>query len=217
MHSRERGGHLEVFLLRDGIKLMIVTTGAMHRQPEKALSYRSHDIFHFVLPHDPALLVPVGLETVEGSTDEKPGRSNRSGVIRLKHVPGNLPLHELIIRHILIEGINHPVPIRPCVRAQLVIFKSITLPIAGHVQPVPSPALSVMRRRKKSIHICSDSRFRRQTGQPEMKTSADNAFTRLRCRLQPLLLKLSEDEGINRIAHPTGILHHRNLRTRYWL
>ncbi len=58
MHSREGGGHLEIFLLRYGIKLVIVTTGAMHGQPKEALRYRSHDVFHFILPHDSALLIP---------------------------------------------------------------------------------------------------------------------------------------------------------------
>ncbi len=213
MHSREGGGHLEIFLLCYGIKLVIVTTGTMHGQPKEALRHRSHDVFHFILPHNSALLIPGGLKSVKGPTDKKSGCGNSTGMIRLEHVAGNLPLHELIVRHILIEGINHPVPIRPSVGAELIIFKSVTLTITRHIQPVPSPALSVMRRRKKGVNVCSHPWLRRQTGQPEVQSSSNNPFTRFRSWLQSLLLQFSEDEGVDRIAHPPGIFHGRNLWT----
>ena len=217
MHPRQGRGHLEVFLLRNGIKLVIVTTGAVHRQPEETLGHRSHDVGHFILPHDLALLVPVGLEPVEGPADEKPGGGDGTGMTRFEDIPRDLPLHELVVGHVRVQGIYHPVPVGPCVRSQLIVFKAIALAIAGHVEPVAGPAFPIMWRGQQDINLSTGAGRRGKAGQAIVQPATDHPLTRFRSRLQSHFLKLGKDEGIDGVSHPVRFLHGRHLRSRHRL
>ena len=51
--------------------------------------------------------------------------------------------NELVVRHVIVEGLDHPVAIAPGVVSNPVALESHTFAEADHVQPVASPALAV--------------------------------------------------------------------------
>ena len=61
-----------------------------------------------------------------------------------KHVAGDLLNRELIERHVTIEGLNHPITIRPDVTI-LVGLVAVAIGIAGCIKPGARPASPVAR------------------------------------------------------------------------
>src|SRR5258708_19064723 len=59
----------------------------------------------------------------------------------LNKVAGDLCLHKKIVRHILIEGPDYPIPITECVRIRIDLFSGEAIVgVAGDVQPETSPS-----------------------------------------------------------------------------
>ena len=44
--------HTVVLFLRDGVELVVVTSGTVNRQSEEGLADDADNLFEFVLPHD---------------------------------------------------------------------------------------------------------------------------------------------------------------------
>src|SRR5947209_4604302 len=61
------------------------------------------------------------------------------------HGAGDLPADELVERHILVEGLDDEIAVLIGVRAIVVVLVTAALGEAGQVEPVPAPALAVMR------------------------------------------------------------------------
>ena len=66
-------------------------------------------------------------------------------------VPSDLHLDKTIVRHVLIEGLDDPIPIRPTVQPWKIPLESIAFPEANYVKPMPSPALPISRGLQKLI------------------------------------------------------------------
>ena len=72
-------------------------------------------------------------------------------------IPGNLFNHKFIVRLVLIEGTNDIVAVTPGIRSFIVIGVTAGISIAGYIQPVLSPAFTVMRAGEKFINELAPS------------------------------------------------------------
>jgi hypothetical protein len=67
-----------------------------------------------------------------------------------QQIAGELFEGELVERQVAIEGLDDVVTIGPD-RARGVLFVTVAVGITRRVEPVPAPALPVMRRRKQAF------------------------------------------------------------------
>jgi hypothetical protein len=70
--------------------------------------------------------------------------------LRREHVAGHLVDHELIETHVAVERADDPITIRPD-DARLVFFIAIRVRIPRDVEPVPAPALAVVRGSEQTV------------------------------------------------------------------
>ena len=59
-------------------------------------------------------------------------------------IAGDLSPDELVVGHVCVQGVDHPVAEVPLVFPDEVPFEAIAFAEAGDVEPVPSPALAVV-------------------------------------------------------------------------
>ena len=82
---------------------------------------------------------------------QKTERDDAVERVRVESVAGNLLIDEAAIRLIGIEGPNDVIAIRPGVGPRLVFVVAVRLAEMHHVEPMPRPALAVLRRRQQPI------------------------------------------------------------------
>ena len=83
-----------------------------------------------------------------------------------QQIPGKLFAHELVVRQILVERIDHVIAISPGVGITVVLVVAGRVRIARDVKPVASPLLAVSRRGEQPVHnLCKriGRRVREQT------------------------------------------------------
>ena len=68
-----------------------------------------------------------------------------SGRLGVDLVAGDLELDEPIVRHVVVEGPDHEVAVVVGVLAVVVLLVAVALGEPRQVEPVPRPALAVMR------------------------------------------------------------------------
>ena len=71
-----------------------------------------------------------------------------AGIRLVQFISGNLLCHELVERHISIEGTNNVIPIPPGDRTRIVTGKATGVSITGDIQPVLGPLFSIARTRQ---------------------------------------------------------------------
>jgi hypothetical protein len=59
---------------------------------------------------------------------------------------------ELVVRKILVKGIDDPVTVSPSVITTLVAFEAVGIGIMGDIEPVSSPTFAVMGGSEGAIH-----------------------------------------------------------------
>ena len=69
-----------------------------------------------------------------------------------QQIPGHLLDDELVVAHVLVQRVNHPVAPEPNI-PRLVFLIPIRIGIPRRVQPVPRPALAIVRRRQQPVHL----------------------------------------------------------------
>src|SRR5689334_13606655 len=82
-------------------------------------------------------------DLVPWATDDEP-----CGGVFSKDIASQLLTNELIVRFVFVERTDHVVAIAPGGRARLVHFETMCFSEAHHVEPVPSPAFTELRRRE---------------------------------------------------------------------
>ena len=82
---------------------------------------------------------------------EKPGRDDRRRIIGPQHITGDLVSQELVIRLVGIDRANHPIAVTPRMVSPLVSLEPMRVGVMSHVEPVPRPTLSIMRRFEQPI------------------------------------------------------------------
>ena len=111
----EDSGQRIVIGLRNGIVFVIVTAGACHGEAQKPAAHYIHSIVtligarHFV----GAIIVIPGSQPQEAS-----GGQRFVAGLRVQQIAGQLRLNKLVVRHVVVKRLNHPVPIRPGVRVR---------------------------------------------------------------------------------------------------
>jgi hypothetical protein len=120
-------------------------------------------------------------------------------------------------------SLDGPVAIRPDL-ARAVLFISVGVGIAGQVEPVPAPTLTVMRRSEEPVDNlvvrvvagvfdeCIDFFWRwGKTGKIEAQPPNESDAISFRRGGKSLCFQPCEDEVINRVARPGRVGHKRQV------
>ena len=177
IRAAERRGELIELLLRDRIELVIVAAAAIDGQAQERLADRGDEPFQFLLagkrPHGGRAVVV--RRQIVGPSARNPLAMTASGSSGSQHVAGNLPADELVVRHVRVERLDHEVAVLPGVGPKLVALEALALAVANDVEPVPGPALAVVRRVEQPIDqplVGAGSRVVRQTPRPRAASAA---------------------------------------------
>ena len=143
----EEGEELVIFPVRDGIELVGVALGAAHGEAEPhgagGVDAIDDGLDAELFAVRSTLLVDEGV-AVEGGGDEL----GFGGVG--KEVAGELLDGEAVEREVVVEGLDDPIAVGPHVAATIDRV-AVGVGIAGLVEPVPPPALAVVRAGEEAI------------------------------------------------------------------
>ena len=132
---------------------MIVAAGTAERRRQKSPAQRIDlfvDQIHFQLHL-------VGFRQNFRANGEEPQRSEtlmldgqnfRGG----QQVAGQLLDHELVVGLVVVKSVDDVVAVSPGIAKGDVLVEPIGICITGNVEPVPSPAFTVVRRSEQSVH-----------------------------------------------------------------
>ena len=135
-----------VVSLQHGIELMVVAAGAAYGETEHGRARRAHHVVHLVGPL-------VGREHRIGRADLVlwSADDEACGRVGSEHVAAELLSNKLVIRLVGMKRRDHPVAIGPGVGPDLVHLEAVALGKSHDVEPVPRPALAVVRRGKQPV------------------------------------------------------------------
>ena len=142
------------------------------------------------------------------------------GVVVHDQVGGDLQLDEAVVGHVVVESGDDPVAVTVGVGVRLdAEGVRLVLGVAGDVEPVPAPALAVMRTGQHTIDDPGKGvrrmilqkrldflRSRRQPDQVEAGTADQLAFAGGLHWVQLLGFEASEDEVVDGVPRPGRIL-----------
>ena len=210
-----------VILLRNRIVLMIVTLRAADREAEPDRTHgvgAINGLFKESLVQFDATLTVAQRIAVEAGGDAILGGGVGQQVSR------KLQGGEAVKRHVGIERVDDPLPPPPSPRAGEIFFIAVRVRIAGQIKPLASPALSVVRRLKKTIddpligvrRLVRQERIHfgwcgREAGEVKRDTAEQGRLGGGRRGLDVRSFEACEDEGVDRIAGAGGL---RNRRAR---
>ena len=139
-----------------------------------------------------------------------------------QQVAGQLFDGELVERHVAVEGVDHPVAIRPDL-AVVVEVDAVGVGVAGGVEPVAAAVLAPVRRGQQLIDVASRRR-RATVSLTNASTSAGSGGRPVRSRLsrrasvrrsasgagfKPVCFQLGEDEASIGLRTQASFLHRR--------
>ena len=197
--------------LTDRVILVIVTTGAAQREPHPDRAHRLHAIDDVLRP---PLLVERPTLGIDAMVAVEPGREHLApGGIR-QQVTGKLFHGELVVRHVVVKRLDHPVAPGPLAVFEVVVI-AVTVAITRAVEPPDRHAFAKTGRLQQSIdHPAVGIRAgiaqktidlaggRRQAGQVE-RYAPDQGFTGSRSLWrQPRLSHSPEDKTVNLPVSP---------------
>ena len=143
MAAREDAIQAVIVVGRNRIELVVVAASATDGQAEQPAA------------DDIDLVVDVVMYIVEfAASGKEPQRRERfGGSVWSKLVGGQLFEHESIVGHIPIEGVDHVIAISIGVRIAAFLGERVALRVRvpRDIQPMPSPAFTVTRRRQQAI------------------------------------------------------------------
>ncbi len=158
----------------------------------------------------------VGVVAVEAGGDA------RLGIVGPHLVAGDLLLHEAVVGLVVVEGVDHVVAIAPGIGTRSSALKPSLSAIARQVEPVPPPALAVLRRGEQAVdhfvvgvgRVVGDEGgdlfgSRRQAGEVEGGAAQQCDLIGGRGGLDLLGFELGENELVDGIARPRRMLHGR--------
>ena len=123
---------------------MIVAAGTVQCQPEECLSHDADRIFEFILSHGGSHPINDRYNCVVSPCYQEPDSTQCFRIGGSNQVTCQLPADKLIVRHVAVQSLNHPVAIRPGIGAREVTFKPIALTKPDDIQPVPRPSLAIV-------------------------------------------------------------------------
>ncbi len=199
---------------RDGVELVIVAAGTAEGETENGLAERVDGVI------DSEVEVAGDVEAEAARDGEVAGGDDQLAPLFLRQlgrqdVAGDLLAEELVVGFIVVEGIDDVVAIAPGVGDGEVGGLAGRVGIAHDIEPVPSPALTVVRRgqqpidqpfvsvRCRVVHEGLDVvRGRGQAEKIESGTANERAPVGRCGRLEAVLALAVGDEGVDRIAGP---------------
>ena len=202
--------------LRKRVVLVVVTLGTGDRRAHPGGEggvHAVHDRHRAEFLVDRAPLAVGERVAVEGGGDAVLGRGLG------QEIAGDLADRELIEGHVRVEGGDHPVTPAPD-RARPVIGVAGAVGVAGEVEPLPGEVLTASLVREQKVDEPSDRvlgaigregvdhlGIGRQAGQIEREAAGEHGPRRLRLWREPLGLEPREDEAIDVVLRPGGVLH----------
>ena len=127
---------------------MVVAAGAADGEAEDGCANVLHHLVEAVeacLPDGCRFLAHLRRRGQWRSDEEPGGRINTQGV------SGKLLKEKAIVGQVAVEGVDHPVAIRPGMLAECVVFIAPRVGVADDVEPVLRPAFAVSRRSEQPI------------------------------------------------------------------
>ena len=149
MRVVEVSEQLVIFFLLQRIVLVIVALRALNGHAKHALADRFHAVKH---RFHPELLRIDSALFIDHRIAQKARRHNLILCRIRQQVAGNLLDDELAVRQIAIQRVYHVVAIKPHLPL-LIFFKAVGIRVARRVQPVASPALTIVRRFQQPVHL----------------------------------------------------------------
>ena len=153
----EHGLEGVVLRLGDGVELVVVAARAVDREALEGAEHVRHDVITVevagLLLVDGAFAEFDVTDVVPGTCGEHPCGDDRARVILVEHVACELLCDEVGVGFVLVERADHPVPVRPGVRARLVLVVAVGVGVVDDIKPVPRPALAVARRREQAVDL----------------------------------------------------------------
>ena len=134
--------------MRDRVVLVRVALGAAHGQPQPHAAGRGHAIEDRL----DAKLLLVGAAFGVGQRLPMKGRGQPVQRRRaVEQVAGQLLDREPVERQVRIHRVDHPIAIPPGIGPRIVFLIAVGVGIAGHVEPVPAPALAEVGRIEQPV------------------------------------------------------------------
>ena len=69
-----------------------------------------------------------------------------------KQIAGDLLDDELVVRHVAIDGVDHPIAPK-ILLARQILFVAVAIGISGHIEPMPGPFLAKVLGRQEMIDL----------------------------------------------------------------
>ncbi len=189
---------------------MRVTLRALERKTERAFADDIETVehrFHAELLRDNRAFLVDHAVAEEAGGDELGLRAVG------QEVAGDLLDQELVVGQVAVQGLNHPITPGPLL-AREVLFVTVAVSVAGRVQPVPRPFLTVVLALEQAVGECSDGarqilarragkvrhfrRRRRQADEIEVKPATQLLGRGGWRKLQPFLRQARGEERIHR-------------------
>ncbi len=146
LHAGKDGCELVVVALRHGVKLVVVAAGTANRETKKGRAGRAHHVVQLISPLRCREHRVRRLHLIPRPCHEEAGRL----VVALS-VSGDLPADKRVVGHVTVEGIDHPVAIRPGIGPHLIHLKAMALGKPHDIEPVPRPPLAIPRRGEQLV------------------------------------------------------------------
>ena len=143
----EERQHPVVVGLGNRIAAVVVAAGAADRHAEHDPGRRIEDRVEIVVLGERGvrrLVVPDAQSQIAGGDDRRGG-----GVVDL--VAGELVGQKLVVRHVRVESVDHPVAVAPGRWLLAVPLVAVGLGVADEIEPVPAPALAVVGRCQQAV------------------------------------------------------------------
>jgi hypothetical protein len=216
---------------RDGVVLVVVAAGAADRQPEDGPAE------NFDRVGDVEVAERVGAGVVAeplGDGDEPCGDHPVAVQLRRSvagdEIPGHLFAQEHVVRLVVVERADHPVAVLVRLADRVVGAVAGGVRVADHVEPVPPPALPVMRRREQALdHACERVRVGvvderrdllgrgRQAGQVERCPPDQRPPVGRAVGAEAVRFQLGEDEPVDVTGGPRRVGDRRRGGRRHGL
>ena len=226
----EDGGQLVIISGGDGIELVIVAAGASDRQTQESLRGHVDLIVDHVIALQRKILLGESLfaERQEAGGDD--AAIAHAGVrVGRENVAGQLLAHELVVRHVVIEGLHDVVAIAPGVGIAVVFVAAGGIGITHDVEPVPPPALAVTGRSQQAVDHLLKSLGRfvgeeilqllfggRKAGQIESGAAEQRGFIGRRRGLETVLFEVGENELVDGVQRPNPSVWEWAARPARW-
>ena len=147
--GRERGNEAVVVGLWNRVEFVVVTAGTADGETEHGTAHRGGHVVEGVVA-SAFDFVGRDLRGKDPGT-QKAGGFEGQRIFRLEFVAGELPADELIVGHVLVQGLDDEIAEVIGEGAVVVLLEAVAFGEAGGVEPVAGPTFAVVLRIKQLV------------------------------------------------------------------